>query len=227
MSGPATRNPSRCTVCIEFIDPPLRARLNAVRRDGRTLWERFDRQVRSRAWHPFVPADYEAVLRDLLPHRRPGRRFLELGSATGVITVMADLLGFEAYGIEIDAELVAHARSLARRHGSGARFAVGSYLPDGYIWKSSSGDERLGTIARGEAAYAELGHELSDFDVVFAYPWYGDAPVLHDLVARRGAPGATLLLHDHPPGTAAGLRGVGAAPTAPSRPRGDRCESSE
>lgn len=212
---------------IEFIDPPLRARLNAVRRDGRTLWERFDRQVRSRAWHPFVPADYEAVLRDLLPHRRPGRRFLELGSATGVITVMADLLGFEAYGIEIDAELVAHARSLARRHGSGARFAVGSYLPDGYIWKSSSGDERLGTIARGEAAYAELGHELSDFDVVFAYPWYGEAPVLQDLVARRGAPGATLLLHDHPPGTAAALRGVGTAPTVPSRPRGDRCESSE
>ena len=33
--------------------------------------------------------------------------FLEWGSGTGVITIMADMLGFEAYGIEINPALVA------------------------------------------------------------------------------------------------------------------------
>ena len=43
-------------------------------------------------------------------------------SATGIITIMADMFGFDAYGIEIDAALVATAHEVARRHRSGARF---------------------------------------------------------------------------------------------------------
>jgi hypothetical protein len=39
-----------------------------------------------------------------------------------VITILADLLGFEAHGIELDPRLVEVAPSLARRHGSRARF---------------------------------------------------------------------------------------------------------
>lgn len=180
-------------------DPALLARLAALCRDGRAAWDRFDTEVRSRSWHPFMPADYGRVLGDLLPLRGPGRRFLEMGSATGVIAIMADLLGFEACGIEIDPELVAVARSLAETHGSGARFAAGSYVPSGYVWTSGTGDDRLGTIGLGEPGYAELGRELCDFDVVFAYPWYGEAPVLRDIVRRRGAAGVTLLLYGEAP----------------------------
>ncbi|MDP9348996.1 MAG: hypothetical protein M3P24_07635, partial [Gemmatimonadota bacterium] len=84
------------------LDAALRARLDALLEEGWELWDRFDSEVRRRSWHPFVAADYERVLQALLPLRAPGLRFLEWGSATGVITIMADLLGFDAYGIELD-----------------------------------------------------------------------------------------------------------------------------
>ena len=176
-------------------DRVLLERIRSLCEEGRTIWSRFDAQVRSRSWHPFVPADYDRVLSDLLPLRHRGSRFLEMGSASGVITIMADLLGFEAYGIEIDPELVAVARSLARRHRSDARFAVGSFVPSGYVWTSGEGDDRLGTLALGQPAYAELGRNLSYFDVVFAYPWDGEEPILRDIVRRHGAAPVTLLLH--------------------------------
>ncbi len=176
-------------------DSEVLARVRGVMDEGRELWRRFDRDVRRRRWHPFVPADYERSLRTLLALREPGRRFLEWGSAMGVITIMADLLGFEAYGIELDAELVAVARELARRHGSGARFAQGSFLPAGYEFRPSDGDGRLGTIGYGRAAYAELGHGLADFDVVWGYPWTGEEPIMRDLIRRYGRADGCLVLH--------------------------------
>jgi hypothetical protein len=177
------------------VDAVLGARLTSLLEEGRTIWSRFDSDVRQQRFHPFMPSDYERVLRALLSLRGPGLRFLEWGSATGVITIMADLLGFEAYGIEIDPELVATARDLAERSESNARFAVGSFLPDGYEWKPDSGDGRLGTIGRGASGYPELGRGLEDFDLVFAFPWDGETPIMHDLMQRRGGSGASLLLY--------------------------------
>ena len=86
------------------------------------FFERFDTDVRQHRFHPFVPADYDAVLQELISLRAPELRFLEWGSATGVITIMADLLGFEAYGIELDpAETIGRQRQHAAWRGGGAR----------------------------------------------------------------------------------------------------------
>jgi hypothetical protein len=177
-------------------DAALHSRLDAVCADGWEIWERFDRTVRSRAFHPFVAADYEHVRTALLALRAPGRRFLEWGSASGVITIMADLIGFEACGIEVDAVLVETARALAARHGSGARFVVGSFLPTGYVPRSAGGDPRTGTIASGASGYLALGRALDEFDVVFGYPWGGEAPVMLDLMQQYGRRDAMLLLYD-------------------------------
>lgn len=177
------------------LDPALRSQLLSLYGEGQEIWDRFDVEVRRHAWHSFVPADYQRVQRALLPLRGPGLKFLEWGSATGVITIMADLLGFEAYGIELDPELNAIARGLAERFGSGARFAAGSFLPEGYEWRSATGDRRLGTIGHGTSGYAELQHPLEDFDLVFAYPWSGEEPAMHDLMRRHGGSGARLLLY--------------------------------
>jgi hypothetical protein len=176
-------------------DPALRARLTALCAEGWDLWERFDIEVRQHAWHPFVAADYDRVLEQLLALRSPGLRFLEWGSATGVITIMADLLGFEAYGIELDEGLVRVARALSAKFASRARFAAGSFLPLGYEWKLKNGDGRLGTITEGIPAYAELGHPLEDFDLVFGFPWTGEEPMMHDLMRRYGGRKARLLLY--------------------------------
>jgi hypothetical protein len=177
------------------LDPDLRAKLASLYEEGHAIWDRFDIEVRQHEWHPFVAANYEAVQRSLLPLRGSGLRFLEWGSATGVITIMADLLGFEAYGIEIDPALVDTARDLAGRFGSGARFAAGSFLPAGYQYRSPSGDHRLGTIGRAPSGYLELGHPLEDFDLVFGYPWGGEEPVMHDLMRQYGGASACLLMH--------------------------------
>ena len=176
------------------LESGLRTRLAALFDEGCDLWDRFDIEVRQKSFHPFVAADYDVVLEALLPLQAPGLRFLEWGSATGVITIMADLLGFEAYGIELDTSLVGHARDLARRSGSGARFAAGSFLPSGYRWRRNR-EGRLGTIGYGASGYLGLGIPLDDFDIVFGYPWSGEEPMMLDLMSRYGRADARLLLN--------------------------------
>jgi len=178
------------------VDAQLRARLDTLIEEGLDVFERFDREVRTRHFHPFIAADYERVLQTLITLRTPGLRFLELGSATGIITLMADLLGFDAYGIELDASLVTTARALAERHGSRARFVSGSFIPAGYRWRPTTADVgRHGTIGDGASAYAELGYALDDFDLVYAYPWSGEEPMMLDLMRCYGGERARLLLN--------------------------------
>ena len=163
--------------------------------EGWEIFDRFDREVRQKRFHPFVAANYERVFEALLPLRAPGLRFLEWGSATGVVTIMADYLGFEAFGIELDAGLVDVARRLAAQFNSRAVFAAGSFLPAGYQWRPANGDGRLGTIGSGASAYPTLGHPLEDFDLVYAYPWDGEAPMMLDLMQSYGSSEARLLLN--------------------------------
>ena len=181
------------------LDPDLLTRLKELCHEGWELWSRFDVRVRGESFHPFVAAEYEDVLAALISVREPGQRFLEWGSATGVITIMADLLGFEAYGIELDADLVAEARRLADAWGSGARFAAGSLLPTGYRFPGHRGDDRLGTIGEGTSGYLELGYALDDFDVVYGFPWSGEEAMMLDLMKCYGRSDALLLLNtgDH------------------------------
>lgn len=173
----------------------LQDRLTALMDEGWDLWTRFDAEVRQKGWHSFVAADYERVRDALLALRAPGLRFLELGSATGVISIMADLLGYDAQGIEIDDSLVKTARALAARYESGARFVTGSFLPTGFRFAGSDGDGRLGTIGESASAYPALGRLLEDYDVVFAYPWPGEEPMIHALMRAYGRAGARLILH--------------------------------
>jgi hypothetical protein len=177
------------------LDPELGTHLKALCHEGWEIFNRFDRRVRDKSFHPFVAAEYELVLEALIPLRAPGLRFLEWGSATGVIAIIADLLGFEAYGIELDAELVEEARGLAVAWDSDARFAAGSFLPTGYRFRGDGGDTRLGTIGDGSSGYLQLGHPLDDFDVVYGFPWDGEASMMLDLMKCYGRSDALLLLN--------------------------------
>jgi hypothetical protein len=174
----------------------LTRRLDALCAAGWTLWEQFDLEVRVRDFHPFVAADYDLVRAALVTHRQPGKRFLEWGSATGVITILADMLGFDAYGIELDHALVTKARKLAADFDSGATFAAGSFLPTGYRFKPIDLDDDEGYIGTGPSGYLQLGRALGDFDVVFGYPWGGESRLMLDLMQQYGASDALLLLFD-------------------------------
>ena len=162
--------------------------------ESRMIVDRFRAEFKEYGWHPFTPARYEGVEQALMSLRRPGLRFLEWGSANGTITIMADMLGFAAFGIELDAELAVQARDLAERFGSAAQFATGSFLPAGYRWESPTGDRRLGTIGEGTSGYHALQTPLEAFDIVYAYPWGGEEPIMHDIMKRFGREDAYLLL---------------------------------
>src|SRR4051794_5489754 len=72
---------------------------------GRRI-ERFQSTSRSPA---FVPSDYAGAYRVLravaTTDLAPGERFCEWGSGFGVVTCLAAMVGFDACGIEIEAEL--------------------------------------------------------------------------------------------------------------------------
>ncbi|MES2522998.1 MAG: hypothetical protein V4617_09895 [Gemmatimonadota bacterium] len=177
-------------------DLRLESRLDALVAEGWAIRERFENSLRDDDFHSFVAADYDTVRAALQLLRAPGRRFLEWGSASGIITIMADLMGFEASGIEIDGSLVGIARELAVRFDSGARFVTGSFLPAGYVRRAAGGDDDPETISEGPSGYLQLGRALDDFDIVFAFPWPGDAPLMLDVMARYGRRDAVMLVYD-------------------------------
>lgn len=150
-------------------------------------------QVRAAA---FVPSDYhgaDRLVRGLAEAGvLRGEQFCEWGSGLGVVTDLAALAGLAAVGIECEPALVAEARALAERFDVPAEFVCGSFVPPGgesrvladgnYSWFTTSSDH----------AYDELGLDVSDFDLVFAYPWPDEEQVTADLFDRYAGPGAVL-----------------------------------
>src|SRR5919106_4658087 len=99
-------------------------------------WERFFADNDDHQAPRFVPsvpemvfAALEAVTKRKLP---PNRVFCEWGSGFGTATCMAALLGYEAYGIEIEEELVRLSRAVARRLGIPVEIICTSMFPEGY-----------------------------------------------------------------------------------------------
>src|SRR5919204_6806422 len=99
-------------------------------------WERFfadhdDHQAPR--FVPSVPERVFAVLDEVTRRQLPPTRvFCEWGSGFGTATCLAALLGYEAYGLEIDEELVRRSRAIARRLGIPVKILCTSFLPEGY-----------------------------------------------------------------------------------------------
>jgi hypothetical protein len=176
--------------------PSIRTQiLERLIRAGRDAWLELQQKTGPRH-HLFVPCDHRDAYEALRRLRPRAATFLELGSAAGVVTIMADMLGYEACGIEIDPWLVQRSVELADQFGSGATFAEGSFVPEAY--RDAVEDlacDRI-TVTDGQSAFDELGLELTDFDLVFAYPWPGEEDWLHTMVRRYARPGAILLTYD-------------------------------
>ncbi len=147
----------------------------------------------------FVPSDFEQVYRALAAIKSArlaaGRRFIEWGSGIGVITCLAEGLGFDAVGIEIESQLVEMAEALAHEHGIDVQFARGSFVPHGAEPRLEMSDDVAWLATIGPDGYEELELEPDEFDVVFAYPWPGEEQVIFDLFADSAAVGALLLTY--------------------------------
>jgi len=146
----------------------------------------------------FVPSDfrrvYAALHRIMNDHLSPGNAFLEWGSGFGLVAILATRLDFETYGIEIDPDLVAVSEALAEELEAPVSFARGSFIPeDGEALTDAVPDTNW--LSSGRSAYPELGLEVDDFDVIFAYPWPGEEEVIADLFEHFAAPQALLVTY--------------------------------
>jgi hypothetical protein len=157
------------------------------------IWERFEKDD---GFEAYVPADYSAVLVSLQRLQGKATSILEWGSGLGVVTIMASRMGFDAYGIEIAPQLVDHARELATRYAPNALFAQGSFVPNDYSWNPEMGEDGTRTDFDAPDGYDQFDMRLSDFDVVYAYPWPDEHAVFADMLRGRGRPGGLFLTYD-------------------------------
>jgi hypothetical protein len=122
----------------------------------------------------FSPSDFDrvyAALRALEgPDLAPGRWFCEWGSSLGAVSCLAAMLGFEARGIEAEADLVTAARRLACDFALTAEFVRRNYIPDGTRGLLEEGRAFAWLSDAAGSGYDALGLSLDDFDVVFAFP---------------------------------------------------------
>ncbi|MFT7671037.1 MAG: SAM-dependent methyltransferase [Planctomycetota bacterium] len=156
-------------------------------------WETFTQS--NQGFQRFIPADYPGALMELRRLKEGADTFLELGSGVGLITVMADLLGYDSYGIEIHPALMDESLKLADFGRSRATFAEGSFVPVDYRDQVDllSGD--FLTVTEGADAYEEIGMQLPDFDLVYAYPWPGEEDWLHELIRAHAGPSTQLMTY--------------------------------
>jgi hypothetical protein len=172
--------------------PPPVSRLLA---EAEEIWRGFDADVVT-GWQGFIPAVYPEVYLALKRLKAGATTFLEWGSGIGTVAIMADMLGYEAYGIEIHPQLVARAEALARRFESRARFACGTFIPEGYRPRDEADEDDVShTELGGAPGYEELGLALEEFDVVYGYPWPGEEPLFEDIFDAHARPDAALVCY--------------------------------
>jgi hypothetical protein len=167
-------------------------------------WERFfaDHDDHAPRFVPSVPERVFAVLEEVITRQLPPIQvFCEWGSGFGTVTCLAALLGYEAYGLEIDAELVRLSRAIARRLGIPVTMLCTSLLPAGY--EASAGGDGATLVtpetvrvhhdtaeARGPLRYDGMEIAIADIGLFFAYPWPEERELMRQLfeaVARERA----------------------------------------
>jgi hypothetical protein len=162
-------------------------------REAERRIERFQRETRAPG---FVPSDFTLTYRVLgalaAAGLAPGNLFCEWGSGFGVVACLAAMLEFDAFGIEVEGELVDAARQLAADFELPVEFVCGSFLPKGSAGRAREGEFAWLTTDAADA-HEELGLGPDDFDVVFAYPWPDEEGLTTALFERYGAVGAVLV----------------------------------
>jgi hypothetical protein len=172
-------------------------------------WERFfaDHGDQAPCFVPSVPERVWAVLAEVTRRQLPPTRvFCEWGSGFGTATCLAALLGYEAYGLEIDAELVRRSRAIAQRLGIPVTMLCTSFLPAGYTASAGGDGAALVTPASGSAhhdtaeargplCYDGMDMAIADIGLFFTYPWPEERALMRQLFAAVARVGALLVLY--------------------------------
>jgi hypothetical protein len=169
-------------------------------REAERRIEEFTEATRNHPIPAFVPSDFMAAYGVLAvideQALAAGSLFCEWGSGFGVVTCLAAYLEFEAYGIEIEPALVREAEQIAADFDLPAQFAEGNFVPPDAEGLAATPGEVSWLATEGRNAYEELGLNVDDFDVIYAYPWPGEDDILGDLFERFAADGALLVTYN-------------------------------
>lgn len=199
--------------CVPLEELALQLKLNSIPDDisvmlteaHRRCDEFFDSGL-GRRYPRYLPSKAEIVYAAIVylkesVHIR-GNVFCEWGCGFGIATCMASLIGFEAYGIEIEEELADRAATLANDLNIPVEILCTSYLPIGYEECEGVGGKDLltpeSTTSRGETIdttplYEEL--DPDEVDLFFAYPWPGQEELMMDLFKAVANEDAILLIY--------------------------------
>jgi hypothetical protein len=149
----------------------------------------------------FVPSDFVAVYHALQAvvdaDLAPGDLFCEWGSGFGITAMLAAMMDFQSYGIEIEGSLVDAARLLAEDYDLPVEFVRGSFVPAGaeVQMEHTRTEDTVWLVTDVDDAYPELGLVIRDFDVVYAFPWPGEEDVIAGLFDTYSSAGALLLTY--------------------------------
>jgi len=159
-----------------------------------------------RRYPRYLPSDPSIVHAAIACLQTSGRLrgdvFCEWGCGFGVATCIASLIGFTAYGIEIEPEIADLASDLAGDLGIPVEILNTSYLPDGYEQCDGVGGKDLlvpeATTSRGAnldypPSYADL--DPDEVDLFFVYPWPGQEQLMMNLFTVLASEGAILLIY--------------------------------
>jgi hypothetical protein len=190
-------------VIMPLVDLPPFSRSATLPVGVRKFLRDAERRIEQFRWDrhfpAFVPSDFAEIYTTLAALESSGllegRWFCEWGSGFGVIACLAAMLEFDAWGIEIEGELVDAARSLAEDYSLPALFVRGSFIPaGGHAFVKTAGQcAWLAAIAGG--GHEELGLDPDDFDVIFAYPWPDEEILTEKLFERYARDGAVLMTY--------------------------------
>ena len=171
--------------------------VEALIREGEERIEAFLERTSASPMLSFVPSDFRTTYRGLrwLWDQRltAGRTFCEWGSGFGLVALLAAKVGFHACGIEVEPVLVDESVALARDFQLPVEFIAGSFVPDGSLETPGAMEELDWLDYSAPPAYEDLGYDIDDFDVVFAYPWPGEQHVVYDLFEEHASGGALVL----------------------------------
>ena len=117
---------------------------------------------------------------------------------------MAALLGYEAYGLEIEEELVRLSKAIARRLGIPVELLCTSIFPEGYGSYVGVGGAELVVPEpvrdqedrdRRPLRYAGMTIDIDEIGMFFVYPWAEERELMQDLFDAIAAEGAILVVY--------------------------------
>ncbi len=193
---------------IEFSPPEFSAEVLRLIEASDQRWDQFFASHTNRRFPRLIPSDPALVFTALagvtqqdLP---PGRVFCEWGSGFGTATCLAALLGYEAYGIELHAELADISRDMAHELDIPVEILCTSYIPEGYDSYAGIGGDDLvkspmfsypGDTFDRAPGYDGMDYTLAEIDLFFVYPWPEEQELMQQLFDAVAMEGAILLAY--------------------------------